>query len=170
MIRFRATSTFGQSWTKSSCTSTPATVGLPPHWKVKSLLIGELSERSNVPAKTLRFYEDIGVLQEPPRTANGYRNYDGRALDRLAFIASAQAAGLTLAEIRDVIVIRDEGDAPCVHVVALLDAKAAAITRQISELRTLQQELDRLRRRSADVDPAGCAPATVCEVLQPQGR
>lgn len=147
-----------------------ATVGVPLHWKVKSLLIGELSERSNVPAKTLRFYEGVGVLPEPPRTANGYRNYDDNALDRLAFIASAQAAGLTLAEISDVIVIRDEGDAPCVHVVALLDAKAAAITRQISELRRLQRELHRLRSRAADIDPADCAPATVCEVLQPQGR
>src|SRR3546814_8918106 len=77
--------------------STPVTVWVPSHWKVKSLLIGELSERSNVPAKTLRFYEDVGVLPPPARTSSGYRDYDNSALDRLRFIASAQGAGLSLA-------------------------------------------------------------------------
>src|SRR3546814_10387180 len=95
--------------------STPVTVWVPSHWKVKSLLIGELSERSNVPAKTLRFYEDVGVLPPPARTSSGYRDYDNSALDRLRFIASAQGAGLSLAEIREVIGIRDEGGIPCAH-------------------------------------------------------
>lgn len=134
------------------------------------VLIGELSDRSNIPAKTLRFYEDAGVLPKPARTPSGYRDYDDSALDRLRFIASAQAAGLTLAEIRDVIGIRDDGEAPCTHVVELLDVKAAAVARQISELRNLQGELDRLRRRAAEVDPTDCSPNSVCEVLHPRSR
>lgn|SRR3546814_352007 len=150
--------------------STPVTVWVPSHWKVKSLLIGELSERSNVPAKTLRFYEDVGVLPPPARTSSGYRDYDNSALDRLRFIASAQGAGLSLAEIREVIGIRDDGGIPCAHVLDLLDAKAAAVARQISELRNLQGELDRLRSRAAEVDPADCAPGSVCEVLHPRSR
>ena len=134
------------------------------------MLIGELSKRANVPTKTLRFYEDVGVLPEPARTPSGYRDYDDSALDRLRFIASAQAAGLTLTEIREVIGIRDDGSAPCQHVAALLDAKSAAVARQISELRRLQGELDRLRNRAAKVDPADCAPGSVCEVLHPSRR
>src|SRR5690606_4499093 len=114
------------------------------------------SQRSGVPAKTLRFYEDAGVLPPPARTAGGYRDYDDGALDRLAFLRAAQAAGLTLAEIRGVMTIRGGGSAPCSHVVELLDAKAAAVTEQLAELRKLKGELDRLRQQAAGVDPAAC--------------
>lgn len=132
------------------------------------VLIGELSDRSKISAKTLRFYEDAGVLPKPARSPNGYRDYDDSALDRLRLIASAQAAGLTLAEIRDVIGIRDDGEAPCAHVIELLDLKAAAVAHQISELRNLQGELDQLRRRATEIDPADCSRGSVCEVLHPR--
>ena len=131
------------------------------------MLIGELSQRSGVPTKTLRFYEDAGVLPPPGRTASGYRDYDADALDRLAFLRSAQAAGLTLAEIRGVIAIRDGGSSPCSHVVELLDAKAAAVTQQLAELRKLKRELDRLRDQAAAMDALACDPRSVCQVLHP---
>lgn len=131
------------------------------------MLIGEPSQRSGVRAKTLRFYEDAGVLPPPERTASGYRDYRDDALNRLAFIRSAQAAGLTLAEIRGVVTIRDGGTPPCSHVVELLDAKAAEVDRQMSELRTLKRELTRLRSRAPAVDPVACDPRSVCEVLSP---
>lgn len=148
-------------------TSTAVRVEVPSDRKVKSVLIGSLSKRSGFPAKTLRFYEEVGVLPAPARTAGGYRDYDDRALDRLAFIRSAQAAGLTLAEIRGVIAIRDDGRAPCSHVAELLAAKAAAVTRQIAELRKLKGELHRLREQAAAVDPTACHPRSVCQVLLP---
>jgi hypothetical protein len=63
--------------------------------------------------------------------------------------------------------IRGGGSAPCSHVVELLDAKAAAVTEQLAELRKLKGELDRLRQQAAGVDPAACDPRSVCEVLHP---
>ena len=143
-----------------------ATVRVPLRWKVKSLLIGELAARTGVPAKTLRFYEDAGVLPEPARTPAGYRVYGEEAVDRLAFIRSAQAAALTLAEIRTVIGIRDGGSAPCAHVVEVLDEKSATVTRQLAELRALKRELDRLRASARGIDPSSCDPGSVCEVLR----
>ena len=134
------------------------------------MLIGELASRGGVTAKTLRFYEKIGVLPEPVRTPAGYRQYSEDSLDRLAFIHAAQAAGLTLAEVRTIITIRDGGSAPCSHVVELLDAKAAALTRQLTELRKLERELVRLRERAVSLDPAACDPRSVCEVLLPAAR
>ncbi len=131
------------------------------------MLIGELATRVGVSAKTLRFYEEAGVLPAPDRTTGGYRDYGADAVDRLAFIHAAQASGLTLAEIRTVITIRDGGSAPCSHVIELLDAKANAVTRQLVELRRLKRELDRLREQAAAVDPAACHPRSVCEVLLP---
>jgi DNA-binding transcriptional MerR regulator len=129
------------------------------------LLIGELAERSGVPPKTLRYYEDIAVLPAAGRTSAGYRVYDESALQRLAFIRSAQAAGLSLAEIRDVIRLREHGVAPCSHVVDLIDDKRARVASQIAELQQLQVELDRIREWADHVDAASCDPRVVCEVL-----
>lgn len=136
--------------------------------KVKDMFIGELAERTGVSPKTVRYYEDIGLLSPPARTAAGYRNYDELAFDRLAFVKSARAAGLTLAEIRTVISIRDQGTAPCGHVVELLAQKERAVAEQVDTLQALLSELRRLRRRAAGLDPAACDPRRVCEVLAPR--
>ena len=71
--------------------------------------IGEVAERSGVPAKTIRFWEDHRLLPAPARTPAGYRDYEPPILERLAFIRHAQAAGLTLEHIRQVLDIRDDG-------------------------------------------------------------
>lgn len=127
--------------------------------------IGELAARTGLTTKTLRFYESAGVLPAPQRRPSGYRAYDEGAVDRLAFVRAAQAAGLTLAEIRDVIAVRDGVGAPCHHVVALLDAHAADLDRRIAELVTLRADVERLRRRAGTLDPATCSPAAVCQVI-----
>ena len=61
--------------------------------------IGEAAEAAGVAAQTIRFYERRGLLPQPPRGPNGYRDYDASVLNRLAFIRSGQAAGLTLVEV-----------------------------------------------------------------------
>lgn len=129
------------------------------------MLISEVAERSGVPAKTLRYYEEIGVLPPPERSDSGYRQYGEETLGRLTFIAGAKAAGLTLAEIRDVVVLREDGAAPCSHVASLLDVKANAVARQIADLQALLAELHRLRHRAHRLDPAECDPLRVCDVL-----
>ncbi len=77
--------------------------------------IGEIAARAGVPAKTIRFWEDQRLLPPPERTASGYRDYQPAVLERLAFIRHAQAAGLTLEAIRQVMQVRDGGQSPCVH-------------------------------------------------------
>ncbi|MFV2038669.1 MAG: MerR family DNA-binding protein, partial [Acidimicrobiales bacterium] len=90
-----------------------------------------------MPTRTVRFYERRGLLPEPQRAANGYRVYDDATLSRLRFIRSTQAAGLTLAEIRSIIDIRDSGAAPCTHVDALLDAKLGEVRQRRQQLAVL---------------------------------
>jgi DNA-binding transcriptional MerR regulator len=75
--------------------------------------IGELAEASGMTTKTLRFYEEAGLLPAPERTSGGYRDYDPEVVPRLDFIRRSRAAGLTLAQIRDVLDVRDGGTAPC---------------------------------------------------------
>ncbi len=127
--------------------------------------IGELARRAGTTTKTLRFYEQAGLLPEPDRTPSGYRDYDPAALDRLAFVKAAQAAGLTLAEIRAIVAIREAQGPPCEHVVGLLDAHAADLDQRITELTDLRLEVERLRARARDLDPAACGAAAVCHVI-----
>lgn len=127
--------------------------------------IGELARRGGVTTKTIRFYEQAGVLARPVRLPSGYRDYDDVTLDRLAFVRAAQAAGLTLAEIRDVITARDTDGPPCEHVRRLLDAHAAGLDARILELDRLRGEVEYLRRRAVTLDPGACTDAAVCHVI-----
>jgi DNA-binding transcriptional MerR regulator len=129
------------------------------------MLIGEVAERTGVPAKTLRYYEDIGLVPAPERTSSGYRDYDDGIVDRLSFIRSAQAVGLTLGEIRGIVSLRDDGEAPCGHVLDLLRARAREIDRTIRELRGLQHDMRMLVDRAARLDPTDCDPRRVCHLI-----
>ena len=107
--------------------------------------IGELGRASALATRTIRFYEQAGLLPEPRRSPAGYRDYTAGALPRLRFIRSAQACGLTLAEIRQVIAVREDSGPPCGHVLGLLDAHAAELDQRIADLTALREELQRLR-------------------------
>lgn len=131
--------------------------------------IGELAARTGLTVKTLRFYEQAGLVPAPARTPAGYRDYDETALPRLGFIRAAQAAGLTLAEVRQVILVRESSESPCDHVVALLDRHAAELDTRIHELRGARAEVERLRQRARDLDPASCEGTGVCHVIPPTG-
>lgn len=127
--------------------------------------IGELAAVTGVPAKTIRYYEQIHVLEPPARTPSGYRDYSPDAGNRLAFVRAAQAVGLTLGEIRSIVALRDRGQAPCGHVLDLITARAADLDRRIAELQRLRSELGRLAERARDLDPAECDPRRVCHLI-----
>jgi DNA-binding transcriptional MerR regulator len=98
------------------------------------LTIGKLAGRAGVTAKAIRFYERKGILPPARRAENRYRIYGEDAADLLRFIKQATGLGLTLAEIRDVLVIRQGGRPPCTHVHQLLRDKAAELDRKLKDL------------------------------------
>ena len=118
--------------------------------------IGAIAERAGVPAKTIRFWEDEGLLPPPGRTPAGYRDYGPAVLDRLGFIRHAQSAGLTLAAIRQVLEIRDGGEPPCVHVTELIGRRLAEVDARLAELTRTRDQLVVLAARAAAQDPADC--------------
>jgi len=128
--------------------------------------IGELAARSGVTAKTIRFWEAKGLLPDPARTRAGYRDYDSDTLERLDFIRHAQTAGLTLAEIRQVLEISDTGQAVCGHVTDLIHQHLTDVDQRINELEETRSLLNRLAERAADQDPADCDG--YCAILRPQ--
>jgi len=135
------------------------------NWKVKSMLISEVARLSGVSTKALRYYEEIGLVDAPERSPSGYRDYGEDVVNRLGFIRSAQALGLSLGEIRGVIALRDAGETPCTHVVDLLRRRSAEIDRTIRELRSLKGDLNRLVERADGLDPTDCDPGRVCHLI-----
>jgi DNA-binding transcriptional MerR regulator len=127
--------------------------------------IGELADAVGVSTKTIRYYESIGVLHEPARTTAGYRDYSRDSLESLRFIRAAQAVGLTLGEIREIVAYRDRGVVPCAHVTELLRRRAGEIDEQIAQLEVMRVELRRLERRARSLRPEDCAPSKICHVI-----
>jgi len=118
--------------------------------------IGEAAGQAGVTAKTVRFWEDQHLLAPPARTAAGYRDYEPAIVERLAFIRHAQAAGLTLEHIRQVLDIRDSGQPPCVHVTGLIAQRQGEVEARLAELTRTRDELVVLAARAAAQDPADC--------------
>src|SRR5437879_2424546 len=114
------------------------------------LRIGELATQLKLNPKTIRFYEEIGLMPKPARTEAGYRLYDAADRERLLFIGKAKAIGLTLADIREILDIRRDGAPPCEHVSALLDKKLAALGEQLRALRAFRKDLLALRQAATE--------------------
>jgi MerR family copper efflux transcriptional regulator len=131
--------------------------------------IGDVAQRAGVSTKAIRYYEAIGVLPEPERTPSGYREYTRDAVERLGFVRSAQAVGLTLGEIREILAYRDRAEVPCAHVVDLIRRRATQIDEQITQLEAMRTELRRLERRSRTLRPEDCAPEEICHVIPRSG-
>lgn len=115
--------------------------------------VGRIARDAQVDAWTVRFYEQEGLLRRAKRSQAGYRLYEPEAADRIRFIKKAQALGLRLKEIREILELSDQGSCPCGHVRAVLKAKLAELTRKISDLHVVQSSiraaLSRSRRPSA---------------------
>lgn len=127
--------------------------------------IGELAAEFGLNPRTIRYYEDIGVLPRPRRTPAGYRLYDAADRERLGFIVKARVIGLTLEEIAEVLALRRRGERPCEHVLGMLDRKITAIDDQLRTLKDVRQDLTALRQQAAQALPAEGA---VCGIIEHQ--
>jgi MerR family transcriptional regulator, Zn(II)-responsive regulator of zntA len=127
------------------------------------LRIGELAKQLELNPKTIRYYEEIGLMPKPPRTEAGYRLYDAADRERLSFIGKAKAIGLTLEDIREILTIRGDGAPPCEHVSALLDKKLSAIEAQLRALRTFRKDLLTLREAASE---AATDQTGVCRIIE----
>ena len=107
----------------------------------KSLGAGELARAAGVSADTLRHYEAKGVIQPPPRQANGYRVYPAETLARVQLVRRALAIGFTLDELKDILRERDLGGAPCRRVRELAARKLESVEERLKELIGLRDEL-----------------------------
>jgi DNA-binding transcriptional MerR regulator len=107
-------------------------------------LIGLVAKESGVPIKTIRYYEELGLLKASARTEGGFRLFNSDVVARLNFIKRAQSLGLSLSEIKEFLQIHDRGELPCEDIKIKLQEKLADIDRQIQQLLLFKQELEGL--------------------------
>lgn len=127
--------------------------------------IGETAAAAGMTAKTLRFYEGRGLLPVADRAPNGYRDYAQETVDRLEFIRRGRTAGLTLAQIGDILSVRDIGQAPCLHVRDLLAKQLRDLDARIAELIALRATVAEFHDAAAAGNPADCDPQRICSYL-----
>jgi DNA-binding transcriptional MerR regulator len=128
--------------------------------------IGDVAELTGVSTKTIRFYEEAGLLPAPARTPSGYRDYDPEVAERLRFIHRGQAAGLTLAQVRQILAVHDRGDQPCGHVRDVLEVRLEQVRSQLLELTLLEGHLRTLLERAEHGQPTEHDNSAVCWILE----
>lgn len=126
--------------------------------------IGELAARTGVTSKALRHYERVGLLA-PARAESGYRDYPIAALGRVRFIVAGRRVGLSLAELREILDVRDRGDAPCTRALAVIDQRLREVQERIASLSALQAELSAIAEAGRSINPADCDEACICTVI-----
>lgn len=129
----------------------------------RRMRIGQLAAELGLNPKTIRYYEQIGLLPDPARTEAGYRLYGADDRERLTFVLKARAIGLSLEEIGEILAVRRGGEEPCQHVLGLLERKLTEVDRQISALRLFRGELVVLRAAAAH---AADADARICRIIE----
>jgi Cu(I)-responsive transcriptional regulator len=126
--------------------------------------IGDLARATGTKVETIRFYEAEGLISPPARSSGNYRIYEQAHLGRLSFIRRARDLGFTLDQVRTLLRLADDRDAPCAEVDAITTAHVTEIDRKLTDLQALRGELVRRLDSCAGSTIADCR---IIEALSP---
>lgn len=127
------------------------------------LKIGEVASAAGLSVKTIRYYEEIGLLEPTVlRSQAGYRLFDSSVLNRLAFIKRSQALGLSLMEVKEVLSVHDRGLLPCGEVKQHLESKVKEINEKMAALALLKSELEGILSGWEDHPSKNLLNQTIC--------
>ena len=128
------------------------------------LKIGEVASNSGVPIKTIRYYEQLGLLKAAKRTDGHFRLFKPSVIRRLALIKRLQSLGLTLQEISECLAVYDHGNLPCGSIQEKLEKQVTKIDQRIEALMLLRNELtDLLQHWSTSPEEK---PGVICPNLE----
>lgn len=122
--------------------------------------IGDLAKATDTKVETIRYYERIGLLPEPERTAGNYRSYSAAHLGRLSFIRRARDLGFSIEQVRDLLGLSDQRDRPCEAVDVIAREHLAEVDRKIRDLQALRRELDSI------ISQCGCGTIAECRIIE----
>jgi len=117
--------------------------------------IGNAAERGGLPAKTIRYYEEIGLVQ-PCRSANGYRDFEDADLHKLVFLARSRLLGFTIEDCRALLALHEDRRRTSADVKRVAEAHLARIDRKLAELESMRRTLGRLVERCHGDDRPDC--------------
>lgn len=112
----------------------------------KNMAIGTLSKRTGVHIETIRYYEKIGLLPDPPRSSGGHRQYDLQSHKRLNFVHRCRQLGFSLAEIANLLSLVDGGSFSCLEIQQITLDHKAAVRSKIDDLRRLEASLTKISK------------------------
>jgi Cd(II)/Pb(II)-responsive transcriptional regulator len=118
--------------------------------------IKDLSRATGVDVETIRFYEKQGLLSEPARRDNGYRDYAASHLERLSFIRHCRALDMPLADVQRLLIFVGEPAANCGEVDLLVDEQLARVRARLKSMRALEKQLLQLRARCSGTHAGHC--------------
>lgn len=127
-------------------------------------LPGDVARELGIGVQTLHYYEREGLIPPPDRTEAGYRLYTPAVVERVRFIRKAQALGLPLAEIREVVSLAERGSSPCGRVQAALAKKLREADARLRELRSFRDDLARLVEEAPALEKE--AGSGVCAIVE----
>lgn len=129
------------------------------------LTIGKLASVTRTKVETVRYYERIGLLGTPARSAGNFRLYDTAALARLSFIRRARDLGFSLEQVRELLGLSDDRSSSCSAVDQLAREHLRAVDRKIADLHALRRELGSLVEQCREGTIADCR---IVDALAPQ--
>lgn len=106
--------------------------------------IGDMARLSGVKVPTIRYYEQMGLIEAPERSSGNQRRYSRRELDRLTFIRHARDLGLSLDAIRELVRLSEHPEMPCAEAHVIATAHLGSIRERIARLQRLEKELTRV--------------------------
>jgi len=129
--------------------------------------IGELARAADTKAETIRYYETIGLMPPPPRTASNYRDYSAVHVSRLSFTRRARDLGFSIDQIRTLLDLADQKNQSCEAVDEIARAHLAAVKRKLTDLAALRRELEVLLGQCHHNTVSDCR---ILEALAPAPR
>jgi DNA-binding transcriptional MerR regulator len=133
---------------------------------MKALTIGALAKATDTKIETIRYYERVGLLPRPSRTASNYRSYGESHLARLSFVRRSRDLGFSIEDVRGLLRLADQKRPNCASVGAIACAHVADIERKIADLKALRREL---RALIAQCEKGRVDECRVLEALAPRG-
>lgn len=130
------------------------------HVDSRRLTIGQVATHAGVGVETIRFYERRGLLESPPRSPSGYRQFPARAITRIRFIRRAQELGFSLREVAELLALQIDESGSSAEVKRHAEAKIDDIARKIEDLTRMRQALEELTSCCR-----GSGPSTECPIL-----
>lgn len=135
-------------------------------WEGATMLVNELAKLLGITADTVRFYTRVKLLHPSKHSANGYRDYTDKDIQRLKFILSARQLGFSVNDIEQILAESDRKQSPCPQVRRLLEVRLEETEQRFQEMKQLRERMWQALsqwKKMPDMEPTG---QMICHLIE----